>query len=403
VKILLVSNLYPPHARGGAERIARRTALELHVRGHEVTVLSTMPYEGPRSWFAQMTERNPETVYRFCPPNFYYLLDDHRHPFALRALWHLVDTWSPHPARELKRLIARVQPDVVVTHNLKGLGLQAARAIRESGVPHAHVLHDVQLSVPSGLLIWGQENDFLNGSFLRVWYERRTQLAMGSPAVVVAPSRFLMEFHRARGFFSKSRVEFLPNPAPKFPASTRRPSPDGTLRLFYAGQLEEHKGVRFLIDTLRGSAIPFTLHVAGDGSLSEEIARIAKEDPRIVQHGFVSLDNLAKLLETVDATVVPSLCYEGSPAIIYESLEGGVPVIASDIGGIAELVKDGGNGYLFTPGDRTAFAEKLKRLSEKQDASVWDAPSVRSTVEPYGIDRYVQSLESILSSVAKKD
>src|SRR3989338_6708462 len=155
MKIAIVSNLYPPFARGGAEQIARRVAQELHVRGHEVFVLSTKPYDGWRSFYAQVSERNPEEVYRFFPRNLYHVLNDYRHTFPVRALWHLIDLWSPFPAIELARLLDEEKPDVVITHNLKGLGLQVARAIRRAKIRHVHTLHDVQLSIPSGLLLYG--------------------------------------------------------------------------------------------------------------------------------------------------------------------------------------------------------------------------------------------------------
>ena len=76
MKIGIVSNLYPPDARGGAELVAQRIADALYERGHEVFVLTTQPLEGLRSLFPRIRERTLEAVYRFFPLNVYYLRQD---------------------------------------------------------------------------------------------------------------------------------------------------------------------------------------------------------------------------------------------------------------------------------------------------------------------------------------
>src|SRR3990167_6238817 len=157
MRFLIVSNLYPPNARGGAEQVAWRTANELYRRGHQVSVLSTVPYQNFSSFFPRLTNRFLENIYTVTPPNVYYVRNDFKHYFATRLLWHLVDIFSPLPPRYLDWVVDLEKPDVIITHNLKGLGLQTVRAIRRKKIFHLHTLHDVQLSVPSGLLIKGKE------------------------------------------------------------------------------------------------------------------------------------------------------------------------------------------------------------------------------------------------------
>lgn len=402
MNIGIVSNLYPPYARGGAEQIAWRTAHALYARGHKVFVLSTMPYGGPSSAFALEAEPQLETVYRFFPPNFYHPLSSGSAPFPVRALWHVVDLLSPVPGRMLKRAATEEKPDVILTHNLKGIGLQVVPAIRELGLPHLHVIHDVQLSVPSGLLMYGKEKSFLNSGFLRRWYEKAVQAVVGSPDVVISPSKFLADFYRERGFFPDSRMEFLPNPAPETHVPVRGPRPPGPVRLLFAGQLEDHKGIRFLLQALASMDIPYVLHVAGDGSLAKELAAWAEGDRRVLYHGFVSLENLMKLFAICDAVVVPSLCYENSPTVIYESLLAGVPVIASNIGGVGELVKDGENGFLVTPGKRQELLAAVRRLANEADAWRAKAPAIQAGVEALRMSHYVEHLEKLMEETKQK-
>lgn len=393
MKICIVSNLYPPVSRGGAETIARRTAHELHLRGHDVFVVSTQ-----KAWqyVPRVTESNVERVYRFRPALPYHTLDDHRHAVPTRALWHLCDMFGRHPAVALGRVLDEEKPDVVLTHNLKGFGMRAVEAIRARGIRHVHTLHDVQLAIPSGLLIYGQEHAFLNDSFAQRWYERKMAEIVGSPDVVVSPSRFLSEFYRARGFFPKSRLEIVPNPAPNIEPHARTRRPNGPLRILYAGQLETHKGIRWLLEALNAFDVPFELHVAGDGTLSSSVSAWADRDRRVVFHGFCSLDNLVKLFRISDAVVVPSLCYENSPTVIYEAFRTGVPAVAANIGGVGELVRDGENGYLFAPGDADGLRAALRKLAVDQERFWERSEEIRTGLGDNSLASYVERLETFM-------
>ena len=74
---------------------------------------------------------------------------------------------------------------------------------------------------------------------------------------------------------------------------------------------------------------------------------MAKDDKRIIFHGFVDNKEIMKFYEMINFLVIPSICYDNSPLVIYESFSTGTPVIGSDIGGIPELIKENYNGFLF--------------------------------------------------------
>lgn len=396
MRILVVTNLYPPIARGGAEQVVARTVAELFVHGHKVNVLSTCPFSGVASLRARTTERDVETVYRFFPLNVYYQLRDHAHWFPLRLLWHVWDMVNPHAAHVMRTVLAQVEPDVVITHNLKGLGLSVVREIRRAGIAHVHVVHDVQLSIPSGLLIKGKERAFPNLPPLRTLYEAAVKWLIGSPNVVISPSRFLADFYQQRGFFKKSEVRVLPNPAPDSPARGRTTRNPGPVRLLYVGQLEDHKGIRFLLRTLERFHRPFELYIAGEGSLLPFVKRWAAQDTRIRYQGFISYEHLVKLFALSDAVIVPSLCYENSPTVIYEGMRSGVPVIAANIGGVGELVKDGETGFLFEAGNTNALLASLEQFTNDLDG--WRArdDQIRAAIAPYALVSYVDALEQVL-------
>jgi glycosyltransferase involved in cell wall biosynthesis len=398
MKIGIISNLYPPHERGGAELVARRIADELSKRGHEVSVLTSRPFFGWNSLGLDLQEKHLERVYRFHPINLFGIENIGKKPFLWRLLWHAIDAVSPGVRSVIHRWILEEQPDVILTHNLKGVGLSIGRIIQESGIRHVHTIHDVQLTVPSGLLMWGQEDSFLNRSLLRRWYERLSQWAIGKPDVVISPSQFLLDLHCARGFFLEKKTVVLPNPAPPVLVPNRIKERTGPIRFLFAGQLESHKGILFLMHALNTLDLPYELHVAGDGSLRTEIEERGMRDPRLMFHGFEALNPLLKLIATVDAVIVPSLCYENSPTIIYESFAVGTPVIASRIGGIPELIVEGENGWLFEAGNQESFLHALKKFLENPEEYWRRSAHIREMAEKYALKTYVDTLEKMIQA-----
>lgn len=379
--------------------MAQRIAQELHARGHRVSIVSTMPPTDPATRRPLLREASIERVYRFAPHNLYYLLDDHRFPYPLRAVWHLVDLCSASSERCVEEVLRQEKPDIVLTHNLKGIGLRVPQAARTLGIPWIHTVHDVQLSVPSGLLLHGHRDHLVSIAF-RNLYGMAVRKAMGPPNAVISPSQFLADFYRQQNFFRNVPVHILPNPAPSWDARSRRPVRfPGPLRLLMAGQLERHKGVNELIDAVRRLSIPFELHMAGEGTLVDFVRDLGREDRRIVYHGFVSMEGLRRLFAIMDATVVPSVCAENSPTVIYESFQAGVPVIASKIGGVGELIREGKNGLLVELGDVAVWTAAIESFDGQKDMFWARGPEITASVESYSLPHYVDTLEEIIRGV----
>jgi len=399
MKICIISNLYPPQARGGAELVAQRVADALYEKGHDVFVLTTQPFDGLRSLVPRIHTHYLGSVYRFFPLNFYHIKNDGLIPFPIRLLWHVVDLFNPFSRAAVRTLIRREEPDVVITHNLKGLGVSVGKEIQRLGVSHIHVIHDVQLSVPSGLLIYGQEDSWLNRSFLRRLYERGVRRSIGTPDLVLSPSKFLASFYQDRALFTDTRVEVLQNPLPPVEDEPRGERIAPRTRFLYVGQLETHKGIMLMLDALEAFDDDVELHIAGDGALSDYVSERAERDGRIKFHGFVSLEHLVSILQASDAVLVPSLCYENSPTVIYEAFQVGVPVIASRVGGIPELIGEGETGLLVEPNSQEALAEAMKRIHTERDVWWGKTETIRIQAQKYALQKYVKRLEALMSEL----
>ena len=134
-----------------------------------------------------------------------------------------------------------------------------------------------------------------------------------------------------------------------------------TPTLLFAGALVESKGIGTIVEAVpliaRYLQSPIPDCRAGRARC---VSALRGLDPRVVKLlGRVPFQEMRHLYACADLIVVPSVHYDNSPMVIYESLLSGTPVLGADIGGIPELVRDGETGYVFPPGDAGALAEKV--------------------------------------------
>ena len=127
--------------------------------------------------------------------------------------------------------------------------------------------------------------------------------------------------------------------------------------VLYFGRYSKEKGVETLLKA--AAALPKVSFVfAGGGPLKEEVGKL----PNVKDMGFLSGEELIKTISAAKFSVFPSEWYENCPFSLMESQVYGTPVIASNLGGTPELLKDGVTGELFTPGDDKELAKRIEAL-----------------------------------------
>lgn len=345
MKILISHNLYGSRSRGGAEKVVSDQVARLRASGHEVIVLTTRPPgQAP----------DPESGVITLPSHYHSLSG---WPAPVRLLWQIANLFSFRHKRRLLSLLQNEKPELVITHNLMGLGFSWPRLLRRLKIRHEHWLHDVQLIHPSGLMLVGRE-ERASSLFARI-YQYYTRRSFGSPERIISPSAWLLDEHRRRGFFPHSNIEIRPLYPLNFPpARVRRPAH----KFLFIGQVEEHKGILLLLDAFRRLPGPdLRLVIIGDGKLLDRIRKEAAVDKRISCLGRREAATVKQALAQADCLVVPSLCYENSPAVIYEARQSGCPVLAAAIGGIPEII--GPDDRLFQAGEADSLFQRLSSLT----------------------------------------
>ncbi|HTX87004.1 MAG TPA: glycosyltransferase family 4 protein [Candidatus Nanoarchaeia archaeon] len=374
MKIIIINNLYSPWARGGAERIAEKTVEGLAKAGHEVFVIATAP-----------SESRTDKIYYL--PSIFYNLE--KYPLAVRFFWHLWDLVNFVNAKKIKKFLADKKPDLVITHNLQGIGYLLPRLLRKMKIKHIHTLHDIQLLHPSGLMIWAKEKmiDTLPAKI----YQAITRALIVLPAAVISPSAWLLREHEKKGFFEKSAKIVLPNYFNQLKIKNEKLKIGrNSFSFLYVGQIEEHKGVNFLVAAFSKILLEnpaAELIVVGGGAKLEEIKRLAEGKAAIKILGRKNENEVRELMLAADCLIVPSLCYENSPTVIYEAIASRLPVIGAKIGGITELLEAAG-GILFEPGNADDLAKKIAEIIKDKE----ELESIRAKQESWVPPDYIDEL-----------
>jgi len=151
-----------------------------------------------------------------------------------------------------------------------------------------------------------------------------------------------------------------------------RRQPGNRLRLGFLGSLMVSKAPHLLLEAVAGlppDRLSVTLHGAvqpyhGDDSYRARLAPLLAQ-PAVWHAGPLPHEDVPRALEVIDVLVVPSIWLENAPFIIREAFAAGVPVVASNLGGMAELVTHDRNGLLFAPGDAADLRRTITRLLDE--------------------------------------
>ncbi len=460
MKILLTVHQFLPDYAAGTEILTLETARELRRRGHDVSVFTGYP----ECRAITESERFDSYSHEGIP------VERFRHAFV--PLGEQANTteaeYSNHFfAAFFEKFLARLRPDVVHFFHLSRLSASAVDVCRKLAVPMVLTPTDFwficptcQLRLPDNTMCEGPDRSSVNcvrhivklnqpaetqarlaripdwllataiwaiarGAMRGKWYAPPVRALHARAGFlrqrmnwmdrVLVPTR-LMERLLARNGLEPHRITYLPyginldhiQPQPKQAGL-------GRLRLGYIGTLYEHKGVHILVQAVRSLPQDVGLELKIYGREDEfpeyvsELKARAAGDPRIRFCGTFPNREIGSIFASLDALVVPSLWYENTPLVIYSAQAARCPVIASNLGGMAEAVQHGENGLLFPAGDAGALTavlldvartpQSLQRLGEKASRPPSIGDYVSELLEVY--QRLIEERRSAAAALAE--
>jgi glycosyltransferase involved in cell wall biosynthesis len=370
VRIVFVTHQFFPAYYTGVERLTLNLATQLRKMGHRCVVVTSSDHANGRS------DR--------------YLYGGTIVRTVSAGETDLARPWAqdPRAGRELGRILDEERPDVV--HVMHPMRLpQAFDEAEKRRIPVvAHVADFGYLCARLNLLrvdaslCPGADNGRACVSACGI-ESGRERVAWGRDvlrraAAVVSPSRFAISVLEAEGFDTSDwwhvpwGVDYSLHPE-------RLPAPEGDrLVLGFLGTLIYQKGPHILVEALRllpGRDIELRLY--GDSfhedTYGKELRALAARDARIRFMGRYEHEDLREVLAPLDAVVIPSLWYENLPTTGLNAIASGVPVIASEVGGLRELINDYAGGFAFPTGDPSALAALLEDVEDSEAL-----PSIRA-------------------------
>jgi len=396
VKILVISNLYPPAYLGGYELLCQQVVEELRQRGHRVSVL-TSDHGNAASLAPQPSVHRDLQLYL---------------PFSEPGRVARGARWRTHQVnrRATAARIAADRPELIFVWSQLRLTLGAAQAAEESGLPVCYTFNDEHLAgylprawspAPRAMIGALADRLLLGGiTTARLRLRHTTSISRRVRDNLVASG-----LHAA-----ESRIIYQGIPVERFPLKTDPGRIGSPARILFVGQLVPYKGADTLIRAAhdlaaaRGpDAIRLTVAGDGPGSHPAELRRLALEGPAQVEFlGRVPHAELPALYRRHDLFVFPSRWQEPFGLTHLEAMASGLPVVSTADGGHGEFLRDNQNALVFPKGNPEALAARISALLDDPGLGKRLALAARTMVDTdFSLARYVTQLESWLDEVRR--
>lgn len=218
--------------------------------------------------------------------------------------------------------------------------------------------------------------------------------------LVLAPTTLTRRLYIENGF-DEAQVELLPfGVDPDSPLAKVSRIPTRHVRFLFIGRLQPYKGVHLLIRAFKdiehrnGAKLTVYGTPGGYPDYYETVLGQMNDDPDITFRGQLPLGRLDRAFANADYFVLPSLWHENSPLILMDAIQSGTPVIASSVGGVSDLVRDGFNGLLFPMGNQGALTDTLQLAIQSPELGEQLRPGEAASLPV--IDDYSRALINLL-------
>jgi len=403
LKFLMISTHFPPHHLGGDAVFVEYLSNELIRRGHEVHV-----FYNPSAY--ELLRRDKPALPGVRDDDGPLIHPYHSHFGRLDPLMALsLGRWR-RAERRLTELERKIKPNVVHWHNSRGfIGIP----FPFEGAVSLYTTHDYTPVCPRSNLLkpgmvlcddprWCTICCIRWGKPPQLWRTgKRRILRFPDSLKLLSPSEFMARRYRQEGV-NVHRVlrGFVPDLGRNFDRV------DGLNdSIIYLGLMERHKGVQTLLDAFIRSRYRqgFRLYMIGEGTFKERLleqVRMSRLDERIVIPGFLSRTVVEDIRRNAVAQIVPSVWYENAPSVALEAFSLGIPVLASDIGGLREIVGPDSGSEVFPPGDADRLSDMLISLWEKREGLEERRRRARKSYETrfrpeIHVDEYLKIVESL--------
>lgn len=386
MKILCISNYYPPFYEGGYEISVKDTMDYLAKKGHEIYILCGI------KGVSAVEDVNPNYLPMEAKRILRYL------NYATGSFWdkHRVEKYNYNV---VKQAIETLKPDLVYMGNMKALSIAPIIAVQDSGTKRVYDLGDIWLKAYMGTGIKSRVFRMLKQA-LPFTIGGKIEL---NPVIVLSKwmQKVVSSEYGSKDVFVVPRGIAISRELPR--------EPDHPLKYIFAGRIEPNKGLDLCIKAMHllrlsksGENIKIDVYGEEDESYGTVCRDLIKEYNLVDCFRFMGMStSLNDLMPAYDVFLMPTMAQEAFGRVVIEAMSHKLIVIATAAYGPAEIINHGVDGYLFERGNYAAMAKLIQYL-ESLDTSnlLMIGERARQTV----IDRYElsfvkQQVEDILEKI----
>jgi glycogen(starch) synthase len=413
MRILFLSNFYPPASRGGYEQWCQEVAEGLRSRGHEILV-STSSYGGDR-----LEEPDPTWVLR-----------DLRLEMEFESLRNGFGFFTARKRRErenlalLRQLVATFAPEVILVWGLWNLPRSLA-ALAEELLPQrvVYYLGDYWPALPSQYTFdweaparnWMTALPKIMLRPIAGWVLAREKQPNLSFVHVIFPTAFMRDELRRRGVLpQESKIVYGAVDTSHYQfRDGSSAQQDGDLSLLYVGRLTAEKGVHTAIQAL-GDLVHqhkfdhLRLSIVGDGESEYEVRLrqlVQQEKVQGLVHflGAQPKEAMPEIYRQADVFLFTSIWPEPFGRVLIEAMSSGVAIVGTATGGAAEILAEQGDALIFPPGDAAGLAAQIARLVESPSLRQQLARTGREiALTKFDMHRMIGEIEAYLEVVVNE-
>lgn len=391
-KIMIFNSFYYPNIIGGAEKSVQMIAEGLASQGHDITVVCTSDVD-------RKDVLNGVKIYYVRVPNLYWGYYSGKQKIYKKLFWHIIDSCNFFARRKISDIIRKEKPQVIHTNNLSGFSPYVYAIAKKQKVPVVHTIRDYYFICSKSTMFKAENNCSTQCLECKLFSFPKRILSKHVDSVV-GVSNFILLKHINHGMFPKAivkkRIFNIFNPSKRF---VKQFDQFNHVKFGFLGILAPTKGVEFVIERFikaRTSNSSFEIYGKGYTVDYENYLKKKYSSDRVVFHGFKDSEDIYPKL---DVLIIPSLWHEPFPRTLIEAFSSGIPVIASNRGGIPEMIVHGENGFLFNPEDDSLIDLIRDVANWKYDLKKVQANALH-TAESFGkeviLSQYLEIYDSIM-------
>lgn len=374
-------------------------------------------YSGEEAMIKKISEILSENGHEVC---FYYKDSSTISDIKTKFFAFFSAIYSQKSKKELKLIISSFQPDIVQIQNLYPLISPSILPMLESmNIPVVMRLSNYRLICPNGLFLShgklcesckdGKEyycvlKNCEKNILKSINYALRNAVARKFGFYKKNVTRYYSQtdFQRkliSSGGYNIDSIDLIPNTAP-LPTSGVTPSVGDFVG--FVGRMSSEKGIEVFLDAAR-QCPDILFKVAGNQGEYDKTHNIPDN---VILMGHLDRDSLNVFYEQCKFIVVPSICYEGFPGVIIEAMSHSKPVIASNIGGLIEIVEHQKNGLIFKTGNSESLKNAIQSLwSDNIKVVVFGHSGYKKVKENYNeklyYDRLISSYRKAIDDIKR--